>query len=147
MNKDQFLGKWKELKGKVKEKWGKLTDDDVTQINGKWEQLSGKLQKKYGWNKEQAEREMNEWCSSCEHRGMHYDKSELEKENEAHRGSQFRDQGEKEEERRNYNSEQSWGRTDRNEEEMNREDWRQRGEGEGKRFGKDENKDKKRKAG
>jgi uncharacterized protein YjbJ (UPF0337 family) len=68
MNKDRFLGKWKEFKGKIKEKWGKLTDDDITQIDGKWDQLSGKLQKKYGWTKEQTEREMNDWCSSCEHK-------------------------------------------------------------------------------
>lgn len=66
MNRDQFSGKWHELKGKVKEKWGKLTDDDITQVNGKFEQLMGKLQHKYGWSKEQAEREINSWCASCE---------------------------------------------------------------------------------
>ena len=66
MNRDQFLGRWHEMKGKVKERWGKLTDDDIAQINGKWEQLAGKLQKRYGWAKEQAEREMNNWCTSCE---------------------------------------------------------------------------------
>ncbi len=68
MNRDQFFGKWHELKGKVKEKWGKLTDDDIAMINGKWDQLSGKLQQKYGWAREQAEREINHWCASCEQR-------------------------------------------------------------------------------
>ena len=68
MNKDQFSGKWHEIKGKVKEKWGKLTDDDIAQVNGKMEQLTGKLQKRYGWAKEQAEKEINNWCSSCDHR-------------------------------------------------------------------------------
>ena len=56
MNKDVFKGDWKMLKGKIKEEWGKLTDDDLTQINGKREQLSGALQKKYGFAKEAAEK-------------------------------------------------------------------------------------------
>jgi uncharacterized protein YjbJ (UPF0337 family) len=74
MNKDQFSGKWKEMQGKVKETWGKLTSDDIAQINGKWDQLSSKLQKKYGWNKDQAEKEMNKLCSSCcEHKGGNCD--------------------------------------------------------------------------
>lgn len=61
MNREQFEGNWHLLKGKIKEKWGKLTDDDVAQINGKYEQFLGKLQKKYGYTKEQAERESNSW--------------------------------------------------------------------------------------
>lgn len=61
MNKDIFQGKWKELKGKVKEKWSSLTDDDLTRIEGKTEELSGILQKKYGYNKQQAEREIEEF--------------------------------------------------------------------------------------
>ncbi len=79
MNKEHFLGRWKELKGKIKEKWGKLTDDDITQINGKWDQLCGMLQKKYGWTKEHTEQEMNDWCSSCEHKGMRHDMKEFKK--------------------------------------------------------------------
>lgn len=55
MNKDQFQGKWKEIKGKIKESFGKLTDDDITMINGKREQLVGTLQKRYGIAKEKAE--------------------------------------------------------------------------------------------
>jgi uncharacterized protein YjbJ (UPF0337 family) len=61
MNRQQFEGNWLQFKGKVKEKWGKLTDDDIAQINGKYGQLMGALQKKYGYSKEQAEREFSSW--------------------------------------------------------------------------------------
>ena len=57
MNADILKGKWKEIKGEVKQKWGKLTDDDLTQIEGKEEQLLGLLQKRYGYAKEKAEEE------------------------------------------------------------------------------------------
>ena len=57
MNADTIKGNWKQLKGKVKEQWGKLTDDDLTVINGQTEQLVGKLQERYGYSKEQAQRE------------------------------------------------------------------------------------------
>lgn len=65
MNWDQVEGKWEQMKGAVKQKWGKLTDDDLTKIQGKSEQLSGKLQERYGYNKEQAEKEMSSFVSSC----------------------------------------------------------------------------------
>lgn len=58
MNKDQFQGAWKMLSGKVKEKWGKLTDDEITRINGRRETLIGLLQQKYGYAKERAEEEL-----------------------------------------------------------------------------------------
>lgn len=61
INKDTLHGNWTELKGKIKEQWGRLTDDDLTEINGKREQLLGKLQKKYGYAKEKAEQELNTW--------------------------------------------------------------------------------------
>jgi len=61
MNREQFEGNWHQLKGKLKEKWGKLTDDDIAIINGKYEQLLGKIQQKYGYSKEQAEKEINNW--------------------------------------------------------------------------------------
>jgi uncharacterized protein YjbJ (UPF0337 family) len=57
MNADILKGKWKEIKGEAKQKWGKLTDDDLTQIDGKEEQLLGLLQKRYGYAKEKAEEE------------------------------------------------------------------------------------------
>ena len=65
MNWDTIKGQWKEYKGKVKEKWGKLTNDDLDVIEGKKDQLLGALQKRYGYAKEQAEREINEFCGSC----------------------------------------------------------------------------------
>lgn len=62
MNWDQITGNWKQFKGQVKEKWGKLTDDDLTTIDGKREQLAGVLQKKYGYAKEQTDRELDEFA-------------------------------------------------------------------------------------
>ncbi|HKJ37448.1 MAG TPA: CsbD family protein [Anaerolineales bacterium] len=59
MDHDVFKGKWKQLKGRVREKWGELTQDEVDQIQGKKEILSGKLQEKYGMTKDQAENEIN----------------------------------------------------------------------------------------
>jgi len=56
-----MLGKWHELKGKVKQKWGKLTDDDVTQMSGRMEELAGVLQQRYGYDKAQEEQEINHW--------------------------------------------------------------------------------------
>jgi uncharacterized protein YjbJ (UPF0337 family) len=59
MNQDVFEGKWKEMKGQVKEWWGKLTDDDLEQVGGKADQMIGLLQQKYGYTKEHAEKEFN----------------------------------------------------------------------------------------
>jgi uncharacterized protein YjbJ (UPF0337 family) len=59
MNWDQIAGNWKQFHGKVKEKWGKLTDDDLTTIAGKRDQLAGFLQQKYGYAKDQAEKELD----------------------------------------------------------------------------------------
>lgn len=59
MNQDVFEGKWKEMKGQVREWWGKLTDDDLEKAAGKADQLIGLLQQKYGYTKEQAEVEFN----------------------------------------------------------------------------------------
>ena len=61
MNWDLVKGNWKQLTGKVKEKWGKLTDDDLTTIEGRRDQLAGKLQERYGYGKEQAERELDDF--------------------------------------------------------------------------------------
>jgi uncharacterized protein YjbJ (UPF0337 family) len=65
MNKDLFEGKWHEYKGKIKEKWGKFTDNDLTQINGKREAFLGKLQTHYGYNKDKAEKELNDFEKTC----------------------------------------------------------------------------------
>ncbi|SEO12302.1 Uncharacterized conserved protein YjbJ, UPF0337 family [Paracoccus alcaliphilus] len=61
MNWDIIQGKWKQLKGSVKEKWGELTDDELDQIEGNKDKLAGKLQEKYGWTKDQAETEINDY--------------------------------------------------------------------------------------
>jgi len=58
---DILFGKWHELKGQVRQQWGKLTDDDVLQLSGKTEELAGVLQQRYGYGKAQAETEINNW--------------------------------------------------------------------------------------
>lgn len=64
MNWEQVEGMWKQSAGKVKEKWGKLTDDDLTFVNGKKEQLVGKIQERYGIAKEAAEKQVDEFAHS-----------------------------------------------------------------------------------
>lgn len=64
MNKDEFKGKWHQVKGKLKEKWGRLTDQDLMNIDGKREQLLGRLQERYGWEKRRAEEELKNFEKS-----------------------------------------------------------------------------------
>ena len=66
MNKDIFEGKWKEMRGQVKEWWGKLTDDELEQANGNAEQIVGLLQQKYGYTREAAEEEFNRRINDLE---------------------------------------------------------------------------------
>jgi uncharacterized protein YjbJ (UPF0337 family) len=61
MNKDQASGKWQQVKGKLKQQWGKLTDDDLTVLEGRQDQLAGKIQERYGIAKEDAERQIREF--------------------------------------------------------------------------------------
>jgi uncharacterized protein YjbJ (UPF0337 family) len=61
-------GKWKQLRGSIREKWGKLTDDDIDTIAGKRDQFLGKLQERYGYSREEAERDLNDWERSAETR-------------------------------------------------------------------------------
>jgi uncharacterized protein YjbJ (UPF0337 family) len=61
MNWNEFEGKWNQLKGSVREKYGKLTDDDLQVIGGKKDQFVGKLQERYGMSREQAEKDLNAW--------------------------------------------------------------------------------------
>ena len=68
MNKDEAGGNWKQVKGKVKEQWGKLTDDDMTIIEGKRDQLVGKIQERYGYQKDQTEKEVDSWEKRHEYR-------------------------------------------------------------------------------
>lgn len=64
MNSDQVEGQWKQLKGVLQEKWGKLTDDDLTVAQGKAEVLAGKLQERYGMTKEEAKKQMDAFMKS-----------------------------------------------------------------------------------
>ena len=61
MNKDIIEGNWTQLKGKVKEQWGKLTDDDLDVIAGKKDQLLGKIQEREGITKDEAEKQLSDW--------------------------------------------------------------------------------------
>jgi uncharacterized protein YjbJ (UPF0337 family) len=63
MNWDQIEGKWREITGAVKERWGKLTDDDLDVIQGKRDQLAGRLQQRYGYAKERAEKEIDDFLN------------------------------------------------------------------------------------
>lgn len=64
MNRNEIEGKWKQLRGRVKEKWGELTDDDLDQIDGKRDRLVGKLQERYGKSEKEATREADEFFDS-----------------------------------------------------------------------------------
>lgn len=66
MNEDIFKGKWNQLKGKVKQQWGELTDDDLNQISGKRDEILGLVQERYGWERARAESELDEFLSSLD---------------------------------------------------------------------------------
>ena len=61
MNSDVLKGQWKQLKGDIKMRWNRLTDDDLDTVDGALEKLEGKLQERYGWEKEQTRREIESW--------------------------------------------------------------------------------------
>ncbi|HLJ59236.1 MAG TPA: CsbD family protein [bacterium] len=61
MNRDQLKGKWRQLRGHVKKQWGKLTDDDLEQVEGDYDKLLGKIQERYGIAREEAERRLKEF--------------------------------------------------------------------------------------
>lgn len=63
MNWDQVEGNWMQMKGRVKETWGDITDSDLQKIEGKRDRLAGVLQERYGKQKEAAEKEIDEWLS------------------------------------------------------------------------------------
>jgi uncharacterized protein YjbJ (UPF0337 family) len=60
LNQDVFKGKWKQIRGQAKQWWGKLTDDDLNQIDGSVDKLVGRIQERYGYAKEDAEKEVNQ---------------------------------------------------------------------------------------
>lgn len=66
-NQDVLAGKWKQIRGQVKQLWGKLTDDDLDRISGRADILIGKLQERYGYTREQAEQEVTRFMDRFKH--------------------------------------------------------------------------------
>jgi uncharacterized protein YjbJ (UPF0337 family) len=64
MNWDIIKGKWKQLKGDARKKWGKITDSDWDEVAGEKDKFLGKLQERYGWSREQAERDADNYFRS-----------------------------------------------------------------------------------
>jgi uncharacterized protein YjbJ (UPF0337 family) len=64
MNPDVLRGRWNQIKGELRSRFGKLTDDDMAQIQGEAEKLIGKVQERYGYKREQAEKEVNNFLNS-----------------------------------------------------------------------------------
>ena len=64
MNWDQIEGKWKQVKGSVRQRWGKLTDSDYEQIAGSRDKFLGLLQERYGYTRDQAQKELDEWMKT-----------------------------------------------------------------------------------
>jgi len=65
MNKDTIEGNWEQFKGMAKQKWGKLTDNDLTLLKGKREEFLGKVQTAYGKSRDEAEKELKEFEQNC----------------------------------------------------------------------------------
>jgi uncharacterized protein YjbJ (UPF0337 family) len=63
MNTDVLKGKWHQLKGSVRKQWGKLTDDDIDQVQGDSERLMGRIQERYGRTRDEAQKEVDRWLS------------------------------------------------------------------------------------
>jgi len=64
MDWDRIEGNWKQFRGKAKEQWGKLTDDELDQIEGRRDQLEGKIQERYGYAKDQTRKQVDDWLNS-----------------------------------------------------------------------------------
>lgn len=66
MNWDEVRGKWNQFKGDIRKKWGKLTNDDLESIAGERDRLIGKIQERYGKSRDEAQREVENFCSTCQ---------------------------------------------------------------------------------
>jgi uncharacterized protein YjbJ (UPF0337 family) len=75
MNWDQVEGKWKQYKGQAKEKWGKLTDDDLDVVDGRRQQLVGRLQERYGIARDVAEKQADEFVTGLKAEGAEADRA------------------------------------------------------------------------
>jgi len=65
MNRDRIEGNWKQVKGKAKQRWGKLTDDELDRVEGRTEELAGRIQEHYGVSRDEAEKQIDEFCKTC----------------------------------------------------------------------------------
>lgn len=90
MNTEQVKGGWNIVKGQIKQKWGKFTDDDLTQINGKRDEILGKLQSYYGYTKEQAEEEFSAFENSLHSDYLHRE-DEFSRDDEMSRDRDYRE--------------------------------------------------------
>ncbi|MFT3892052.1 MAG: CsbD family protein [Anaerolineales bacterium] len=63
MNRNILQGKWKQLRGEIRERWGELTDDDLDQVAGQSDKLAGMLQERYGYTQMEAERQIDEFLN------------------------------------------------------------------------------------
>jgi uncharacterized protein YjbJ (UPF0337 family) len=79
MNWDQVQGKWKQVKGSVKTRWGKLTDDDLDVIAGQRDQLVGRIQERYGIAKDDAQHQVDEWNRTLDKENEYQREKNLEK--------------------------------------------------------------------
>src|SRR5215213_8085300 len=70
MNRDVLEGQWKQLKGQVKQQWGRLTDDELDTINGRYDELAGLIQERYGYSRDEAANELDMFLSNVDNRDM-----------------------------------------------------------------------------
>ncbi len=70
MNRDVLEGQWKQVKGKVKQQWGRLTDDDLSRISGRYDELAGLIQERYGYSRDEAYNELDMWMNNLDTRDM-----------------------------------------------------------------------------
>jgi len=70
MNRDVLEGQWKQVKGKVKQQWGRLTDDELDMVNGRYDELAGLIQERYGYSREEADNELDMFLKNMDKRDM-----------------------------------------------------------------------------
>jgi uncharacterized protein YjbJ (UPF0337 family) len=70
MNRDVLVGQWKQLKGKVKQQWGRLTDDELDQASGRYDELAGLIQERYGYSRDEAYNELDMWLNNLDTRDI-----------------------------------------------------------------------------
>lgn len=70
MNRDILQGQWMQLKGKVKQQWGRLTDDELAEVNGRYDELAGLIQERYGYSRDEAVNELDMFLRNLDNRDM-----------------------------------------------------------------------------